>query len=116
MKAVPRFFREIYHSSPKLFIVNVFARLLNAFTPVVILWVGKLIIDEIILQVSIADKDLSLLWKYVIIEFSIVILSDLLGRLINLTDGLIGDLYNNSSSEKIIRKSKIGRASCRERV
>ena len=105
MKAVPRFFREIYHSSPKLFIVNVFARLLNAFTPVVILWVGKLIIDEIILQVSIADKDLSLLWKYVIIEFSIVILSDLLGRLINLTDGLIGDLYNNSSSEKIIRKS-----------
>lgn len=105
MKAVPRFFREIYHSSPKLFIVNVFARLLNAFTPVVILWVGKLIIDEIILQISIADKDLSLLWKYVIIEFSIVILSDLLGRLINLTDGLIGDLYNNSSSEKIIRKS-----------
>src|SRR5699024_7832726 len=70
-----------------------------------ILWIGKLIIDEIILQVSIADKDLSLLWKYVIIEFSIVILSDLLGRLINLTDGLIGDLYNNSSSEKIIRKS-----------
>lgn len=105
MKAVPRFFREIYHSSPKLFIVNVIARLLNAFTPVVILWIGKLIIDEIILQVSIADKDLSLLWKYVIIEFSIVILSDLLGRLINLTDGLIGDLYNNASSEKIIRKS-----------
>src|SRR5690554_6581332 len=105
MKAVPRFFREIYHSSPKLFLVNVLARLINSFTPVAILWVGKLIIDEIILQVSIEKKDLTVLWKYVIIEFSIVILSDLLGRLINLTDGLIGDLYNNTSSEKIIRKS-----------
>src|SRR5699024_11465640 len=97
-------FRRVLFRS-KLFIVIVIARLLNAFTHVVILWIGKLIIDEIILQVSIADKDLSLLWKYVIIEFSIVILSDLLGRLINLTDGLIGDLYNNASSEKIIRKS-----------
>ena len=105
MRAVPRFFKEIYRSSPKLFIVNILARLVNSFTPVVILWVGKLIIDEIILQVSLEDKDLSVLWKYVIIEFSLAILSDLLGRLINLTDGLIGDLYSNNSSEKIIRKT-----------
>src|SRR5690625_7914941 len=82
MKAVQRFFREIYHSSPKLFIVNVLARLLNAFTPVVILWVGKLIIDENILQVSIADKDLSLLRTDVIVEFSIFILYELSGRLL----------------------------------
>lgn len=105
LKTVPRFFREIYKSSPKLFVINIIARLLNAFTPVVILWVGKLIIDEIIYQVSLDDKDLSLLWKYVAIEFAAAILSDLLSRLINLTDGLIGDLYSNASSEKIIRKT-----------
>ncbi len=78
---------------------------MNAFTPVVILWVGKLIIDEIILQVSLQNKDFTLLWNYVIIEFSVAVLSDLLGRLINLTDGLLGDLYSNASSEKIIRKT-----------
>lgn len=105
LKTLPRFFKEIYSSGPKLFIVNILARLFNSFTPVVILWVGKLIIDEIILQISLEDKDLSTLWKYVVIEFSIAILSDLLGRLINLTDGLIGDLYSNASSEKIIRKT-----------
>lgn len=105
LKTIPRFFREIYNSSPSLFLANIFFRLLNSFTPVVILWVGKLIIDEIILQVSLPDKDLDLLWKYVIIEFSVAILSDLLGRAINLTDGLIGDLYSNKSSEKIIRKT-----------
>lgn len=105
LKTIPRFFKEIYRSSPLLFIINALARLFNAFTPVVILWVGKLIIDEIILQVSLTDKDFSQLWKYVIIELSVAVVSDLLARLINLTDGLIGDLYSNASSEKIIRKT-----------
>ncbi len=105
LKTIPRFFREIYRSSPKLFLLNALSRLINAFTPVVILWVGKMIIDEIILQVSLPDKDFTQLWNYVIIEFSVAVLSDLLGRLINLTDGLLGDLYSNMSSEKIIRKT-----------
>lgn len=105
LKTIPRFFKEIYKSSPKLFIVNILARLINSFTPILILWVGKLIIDEIIQLIALEEKDLSLLWKYVAIELSLAILSDLLGRLINLTDGLIGDLYSNASSEKIIRKT-----------
>ncbi len=105
LRTIPRFFREIYRSSPKLFFVNTLSRLINAFTPVVILWVGKMIIDEIILQVSLEDKDFTFLWNLVIIEFCVAVLSDLLGRLINLTDGLLGDLYSNMSSEKIIRKT-----------
>lgn len=105
LKTIPRFFREIFKSSPKLFLLNIFSRLINAFTPVVILWVGKMIIDEIILQVSLEDKDFTQLWNLVLIEFAVVVLSDLLGRLINLTDGLLGDLYSNNSSEKIIRKT-----------
>lgn len=105
LKTVPRFFREIYKSSPFLFITNTISRLINAFTPVVILWVGKLIIDEIILQISLENPDLRMLWTYVGIEFGVAILSDLLARLINLTDGLLGDLYSNDSSEKIIRKT-----------
>lgn len=105
LQAVPRFFAEIYSVNPFLFNLNITGRLINAITPVAILWVGKLIIDEIIHQVSLTDKDLSMLWRYVAIEFALVILSDLLGRFINLTDSLLGDLYSNKSSEKIIRKS-----------
>ena len=105
LKTIPRFFREIFRSSPKLFFVNTFSRLINAFTPVVILWVGKMIIDEIILQISLENQDFTQLWNLVIIEFCVAVLSDLLGRLINLTDGLLGDLYSNMSSEKIIRKT-----------
>lgn len=105
LKTVPRFFSEIYNTSPSLFLINITGRLFNSFAPVIILWLGKLIIDEIILQVSLEDKDLSLLWKYVALELGVVIVSDLLGRMISLTDSLLGDLYSNTSSEKIIRKS-----------
>lgn len=105
LRAIPRFFREVWHSSPKLFVTNALARILSAFAPVVLLWVGKLIIDEVILQISLDVQDLGQLWTYVGIELGVAIASDLLNRLINLTDGLIGDLYSNASSEKIIRKT-----------
>lgn len=105
LNTIPRFFKEIYFSSPFLFIINAISRLVSAFIPVVILWVGKMLIDEIIMQISLEDKDFTLVWKLVVIEFALAIISDLLSRLINLTDGLIGDLYSNKSSEKIIRKT-----------
>ncbi|MBF4985541.1 ABC transporter ATP-binding protein [Nonlabens mediterrranea] len=105
LKTLPRFFKEIWRASPKLFVTNFMARLLTAISPVALLWVGKLIIDEVILQISLDQQDLTQLWTYVGIELGIAIIADLLNRLINLTDGLIGDLYSNASSEKIIRKT-----------
>ncbi len=85
--------------------VNILARLVKAFAPVVLLWIGKLIIDEIVNQLSSDEKSFTLLWQYVAIEFAVAIVSDVLGRIVNLSDGLMGDLYSNTSSEKIIRKT-----------
>ncbi|MGB3591196.1 MAG: ABC transporter ATP-binding protein, partial [Nonlabens sp.] len=105
LKAIPRFFKEVWRSSPKLFLTNAVARILVAFSPVILLWVGKIIIDEVILQISLEVQDLTRLWTYVGIELGVAIAADLLNRLIVLTDGLIGDLYSNASSERIIRKT-----------
>ena len=85
---------------------NILARILKAFSPVVLLWVGKLIIDEIVFLLQEDAADLDRLWQYVGIELGVALLSDLLGRVVNLTDGLLGDLYSNSSSERIIRKAQ----------
>lgn len=105
LQYVPRFFSKVAQASPQLFTLNIIARILNAATPVLLLWVGKLIIDEIIFLIDAPVKDLSQLWIYVAIELGIAIISDLLGRGITLTDALMGDLYSNSSSEEIIRKT-----------
>ena len=102
---LPRFFKMVWVSGRWLTVTNLLTRLLKSLIPVVMLWVGKLIIDEIILQVGSADKDFSLLWWYLLIEFALAVVSDLLNRIIGLTDGLLGDLYANRSSVELIHKA-----------
>ncbi|RED44619.1 ATP-binding cassette subfamily B protein [Winogradskyella eximia] len=102
---IPRFFKEIWKVNKSLFLLSAFCRLIGALLPVIILWVGKLIIDEIILQISLNSPDYYTLWTYVAAEFGLIILSDLISRAISLTDGLLGDEYNIASSVTIIKKT-----------
>ena len=111
LRYIPRFFKEISRVSKLLFGLNLLGRIINAFSPVVILWVGKLIIDEIITQINASPADYEQLWNYVLLEFVIIIIADIINRGIAISDGLLGDKYNIISSEKMIRKtSKIDMA------
>lgn len=102
---IPRFFKEIWNTNKKLFLLSAFCRLIGAVLPVIVLWIGKIIIDEIILQTKLETSDLSELWTYVAIELGLIILSDLVSRAIQLTDGLLGDTYSIDSSVRIIKKT-----------
>ncbi len=102
---IPRFFKEIWRANKKLFLLSSVCRLIGALLPVVILWIGKIIIDEIILQSKLEVSDLSKLWTFVGIEFGLIILSDLVSRAISLTDSLLGDAYSIESSVTIIKKT-----------
>ena len=71
--------------------------------PVALLYVGKLIIDQVILVNRHPDgAGQHYLWKLVAIEFGLAILTDGLNRLINLVDGLLGDLFSNYTSIRIM--------------
>jgi ATP-binding cassette subfamily B protein len=102
---IPRFFKEIWRTNKSLFLTSALCRIVAALLPVAILWVGKLIFDAIIQITTHGEKDYSELWQSVVIEFILVVLSDLVGRAISLTDGILGDQYNIDSSIKIIRKT-----------
>ncbi|MBZ9730833.1 ABC transporter ATP-binding protein/permease [Salegentibacter sp. JZCK2] len=105
LKFVPRFFKEIRKVNPLLFYANLLARTVNAVLPVIILWVGKLIIDEVVLQISAESQDLDRLWLLVAVEFGLAILSDLMSRAISLSDALLGDQYAIDTSVRIIKKT-----------
>lgn len=102
---IPRFFKEIWNTNKKLFLGSAFCRLIGAILPVIILWIGKIIIDEIILQTKLEVTDLTQLWTYVGIEFGLIVLSDLVSRAIQLTDSLLGDAYSIDTSVRIIKKT-----------
>ncbi|MFT6021696.1 MAG: ATP-binding cassette subfamily B protein, partial [Saprospiraceae bacterium] len=84
LRFLPPFFSEIRKSSPILFYSNFLARIIDAFTPILSLWIGKLIIDEIIFQAASEHPNYESLWNYIAMELAVVIVSDLLNRLINL--------------------------------
>jgi ATP-binding cassette subfamily B protein len=69
------------------------------------LWVGKLIIDGVVLQIEADVKDLDQLWALVAAEFALAVLSDLLSRAISLSDALLGDQYSIDTSVRIIKKT-----------
>jgi ATP-binding cassette subfamily B protein len=102
---IPRFFKEIWRTNKSLFLASAFCRLVSALLPVAILWVGKIIVDAIIQITTKGETDFSQLWKFVALEFGLVVLSDLVSRAIGLTDGILGDQYNINSSVKIIKKT-----------
>jgi ATP-binding cassette subfamily B protein len=70
--------------------------------PVAILYVGKLIIDGVLSIIKNHTTDYIFLWELVGVEFALAILSDALGRATLLVDSLLGDLFSNYTSIKIM--------------
>jgi ATP-binding cassette subfamily B protein len=105
LKHLPRFFMMIWQTSKSLTLTNILLRLFKAAIPLAMLYVGKLIIDEVILQSQNIDKEYGLLWLWVLIEFGLALMSDLLNRSITLCDALLGDLFANNSSVLLMRKA-----------
>ena len=70
--------------------------------PVALLYIAKLIIDQVV-QLNRHGGDQHELWNLMAIEFGLAILIDVLNRGINLTDGLLGDLFSNYTSMQIMR-------------
>jgi ATP-binding cassette subfamily B protein len=102
-----RFFRMIWAVSPALTLWNACLRLVQAVLPLLLLYVGKEIIDEVVRALAdeahTIDRPDHPLWGWVAIEFGLAVVQNLLSRATTLTDSLLGDLVNNDSSVRIIR-------------
>jgi ATP-binding cassette subfamily B protein len=107
LKYLTPFFKLIWQTSKKLTIANVVLRILKAALPLATLYVGKLIVDEVILQIAADEKSLRYLWQLVAFEFILAISSNIFNRLISLFDALLGDLFSIETSEQLIKKAAI---------
>jgi len=104
MANLPAFFKMVWETSPWMTLANILLRLSRASLPLAILYVGKLIIDRVVMLSKTHDTTgYAHLWQLVAAEFGLVILSDVLSRVIGLLDGLLGDLFANHTSVKIMR-------------
>jgi ATP-binding cassette subfamily B protein len=106
---LPAFFRLVWRTNPWMTTWNCLLRTGRSALPLAILYVGKLIIDQVVLLsrhlegIQFSEK----LWQLIALEFILAILSDGLNRLINLLDGLLGDLFSNFTSVQIMKHAAL---------
>ncbi|MEM8525194.1 MAG: ABC transporter ATP-binding protein [Bacteroidota bacterium] len=104
LRNLPEFFKLIWKVSPQLTIVNLFLRLLRSVLPVAMLYVGQEIVDSVLQLIdNQGQEDQTYLWTMVAIELVLAVVSNLLSRITTLVDGMLGDLFSNSTSVEIIR-------------
>lgn len=101
LRSLPAFFGLVWETDPTKTAFNAFLRILKAFLPLALLYVGKLIIDEII-ALQAGGGSAATLQYWIIVELALAVASDVLSRLISLTDALLGDLFANRSSVKLM--------------
>lgn len=103
LKNLPKFFQLIWETSPGLTIANLLLRLVKSALPLAMLYVGKLIIDEVIHLIDVTgERNLTYLWTLVALELGLAVVSDLINRGITLVDSLLGDLFSNRTSVVLI--------------
>ncbi|WP_313915146.1 ABC transporter ATP-binding protein [Tahibacter sp.] len=113
LRNLPPFLRQIWATSPPLTTLSLLLRLLRAFVPIALLYVGKLIIDEAVrvagsgvvldsLDAAWRAGTLDTLLTLLLLEFGLAIGSDLLGRLISYGDGLLSELFTNATSVRLM--------------
>jgi ATP-binding cassette, subfamily B, bacterial len=113
LRNIPPFLRLVWQTSPPLTLASVAVRLVRAFIPVATLYVGKLIIDEVVhlagrvsagatLRDTFASGTVDHLVTLVAAEFGLAIASDLLGRLVNMTESLLSERFSNTTSIRLM--------------
>src|SRR5688572_1452780 len=107
------FLELVWRTSPALTLSQGLLRIVRALLPVITLYIGKLIIDEVVLLASTANADWTfrqafdnglldrVLWLLGL-EFALAVLSDVLGRLVSLLDSLLSERFSNETSLRLM--------------
>ncbi len=114
VRNVPPFLLLIWNTSRALTLGTLLLRLVRAILPVLTLYVGKLIIDEVLAHARtpgaaggvaawIADATSERMLWLLAAEFGLAVLSDVLGRLVSLLDSLLSEQFSNATSVRLMQ-------------
>ena len=107
------FLAMVWATSPTLTAETIALRLMRALLPVATLYIGKLIIDDVVMLVQLPDKPATLqqwldsghlnrLGLLLGAEFAVAVSADVLGRAVSLLDGLLAERVSTSSSVRLM--------------
>ena len=101
LRHLPALLRLVWQTHRGYTATIVVLRTVRAFVPVATLWVGKLIIDVVVAATQ-GRADWERLWELVALEIAIVVAGDILARGSSLVESLLGDLFSNHVSVRLM--------------
>ena len=102
LRYVPTLVKMVWGTHRGYTAAMIVLRFVRALVPIAMLWVGKLIIDVVVASLS-APPDYTRLWQLVALEIGIVIAGEILARASSLYESLLGDLFSNVISVRLMR-------------
>jgi ATP-binding cassette subfamily B protein len=97
LRYIPPFVRLVWETHRGYTVSMMGLRLVRAFVPVAVLWVGKLIIDAVVAARG-GEYDAARLWRLVALEIALALAGEILSRLSSVVESLLGDLFSNRTS------------------
>ena len=102
LRYVPALVKMVWSTHRGYTAAMIVLRFVRALMPIAMLWVGKLIIDVVVASLS-GPPDYRRLWELVAIEIGLVIVGEVLARASSLYESLLGDLFSNVVSVRLMR-------------
>ncbi|HYH82539.1 MAG TPA: ABC transporter ATP-binding protein [Longimicrobium sp.] len=102
MRNLPPFLKMVWRTHRGMVAGICALRLLRAFIPLATLWVGKLIIDTVVLASRTGEPDWGRVATLLGVEFGIVALGEIAARTGSLLESLLGDLFSNRLSVRLM--------------
>jgi ATP-binding cassette, subfamily B, bacterial len=107
LRYVPPLLRLVYQTHRGYTIAILALRALRSFVPLAVLWIGKLIIDGVIAAVQARAAGAPVDWRHlaglVALELGIAVAGEGLARLSSLLESLLGDLFSNRISVRLMQ-------------
>src|SRR6058998_287782 len=107
LKYVPPLLRLVYQTHRGYTVAILALRAIRSFVPLAVLWIGKLIIDGVIGAARARTGDAPVDWWHlgglVALELGIAISGEGLARLSSLLESLLGDLFSNRISVRLMQ-------------
>ncbi|MBD0320926.1 MAG: ABC transporter ATP-binding protein, partial [Gemmatimonadetes bacterium] len=102
MRNLPPFLRMVWETHRGYTAAIVALRLVRAFLPLASLWIGKLIVDTVVRFTQTGRPDWGELATLVALELGVVTLGEVLARVGALLESLLGDLFSNRMSVRLM--------------
>jgi ATP-binding cassette, subfamily B, bacterial len=117
LRTLRPFMVMVWRTSPSLTFFSLLLRLARALLPVATLYVGKLIIDDVVRLAQLPGRPTTLpewldsgqfdrMIVLIMIEFALAIVADMIGRVVMLVDSLLSDRLTNESSVNLMEHAR----------